>query len=174
MIDRKDRQKDTQEFFTPEHIIQQMLMEAPNFLLPFLESSVGNGAIALAVYDKIKNDKKLNLNHKEILNFMWLADLQEDNCIETIQKLEAKNNNFNLKIDVIRKNEIPKNLQTEGLEAIFKVNNEPYWTVVQADTTLFNWWRPKNSFFDKWFQDEPHGKKSEYILRILHDRLKNQ
>ena len=100
MVDRSNRQKDTQEFFTPKHLVKQMLGEYPFAdATPFIESSVGNGNIAVEFYNYQKSKlnsayikaKGKDFLHGVILRDMWLADLQEDNCLETIKRLESKN-----------------------------------------------------------------------------------
>lgn len=183
MVDRSNRQKDTQEFFTPDYLVKQMLKEYPfRDATPFIESSVGNGNIAEQFYDyqRFKFDleglpkvKGGDFVHRVILRHMWLADLQEDNCLETIKRLESKNGNSDPSIEILKGSLIPKELQTEGLLAVYNVDGFLY-QVFQADTTVFNWWRPKNmtNNYDMLFEydDSITTLRAEQILKLIRKR----
>jgi hypothetical protein len=181
MVDRSNRQKDTQEFFTPKHLVEQMLIEYPfSDATPFIESSVGNGNIAEEFYDyqklKFKDISKVkgkDFVHGIILRDMWLADLQEDNCLETIKRLESKNGNSDPSIEILSGDLIPKELQTEGLLGVYNVDGFLY-QVFQADTTVFNWWRPKKmtNNYDMLFEydDSITILRAEQILALLRKR----
>lgn len=183
MVDRSNRQKDTQEFFTPQHLVEQMLIEYPfKCATPFIESSVGNGNIAEQFYEfqkskfgmEMLDDKKLaSTLHRLILRDMWLADIQEDNCLETIKRLESKNGNSDPSIEILKGDLIPKELQTKGLFAVYNVDGFLY-QVFQADTTVFNWWRPKkmSNNYDMLFEyDESDTNiRAEQILTLIRKR----
>jgi hypothetical protein len=129
------RNKTTQEFFTPAHIVLEMVDEVPEEffqkLLPFREIGCGNGNIASQIISKFRKYHSLD----SILKNIQLADIMEDNCIETIRRICGN-------VEVQKVN-IPKELQSDGLIAMFTVNGELAHWIVQADATKFMWWKVK-------------------------------
>jgi hypothetical protein len=130
--ERLKRNKETQEFFTPSYIVAEMVEEVPNEffsnLLPFREVGCGNGNIASQIVDKFKKYHSLD----DILKTIQLADIMEDNCIETIKRLCG-----DVKVNVVA---VPENKKSNGLIAMFEVDSIIVDWIVQADSTKFMWW----------------------------------
>lgn len=131
--ERLDRNKDTQEFFTPAHIVAELVAEVPNKyfvdLIPFRETACGNGNIAIQVIDKYKTYHSLT----DILDKIQLSDIMLDNCIECIQRICG-----DVSIVAI---DPPEGKQFSGLIKMFKVNDQIVEWIVQADATKFTWWQ---------------------------------
>lgn len=131
--ERLQRNKSTQEFFTPAYIVAEMIEDVPeeffSSLVPFRELGCGNGNIVSQVVDKFKKYHKL----EDILNNIQITDIMEDNCIETIRRLCN-----NVEIEVV---EPPEEKAADGLIAMFKVNGELVDWIVQSDATQFMWWQ---------------------------------
>lgn len=130
--ERLQRNKNTQEFFTPSHIVAEMIEEVPNEffsnLVPFREVGVGNGNIVSQIVDKFKKYHSLD----DILKNIQLADIMEDNCIETIKRLCG-----DVEVNVVN---VPKNKTSNGLIAMFEIDGIIVDWIVQADATKFMWW----------------------------------
>lgn len=141
--ERLQRNKITQEFFTPAHVVAETIKEVPNEffsnLVPFREVGCGTGNIASQIVDKFKQYHGL----EDILKNIQLTDLIEDNCIETIKRLCG-----NVEVNVVA---VPENKKTDGLIAMFKINGKLVEWIVQADATKFMWWEKEkfgNSLFE--------------------------
>lgn len=143
--ERLQRNKKTQEFFTPAHIIAEMLEDVPEEffqnLIPFREIGCGNGNIAIQIVDKFKKYHTLD----KILNTIQLADIMEDNCIETIHRLCGD-------VD-IKTVSVPDTKKVDGLISMFEVDGELVEWIVQADATKFMWWE-KEKFGNGLFEIE--------------------
>lgn len=131
--ERLDRNKETQEFFTPKNIIQDMMKDIPaehfKSFCKFKETSCGNGNIVIEVINEFKKYHKI----EDILEKLQLADYQEDNCIETIKRILGDDT-------IIEVVEPPEEYATDGLIKMFMVNGKLAKWIVQADSTTFNWW----------------------------------
>jgi hypothetical protein len=143
--ERLQRNKSTQEFFTPAHIVAEIVEEVPNEffvnLVPFKETTVGNGNIVSQIVDKFKQYHSL----ENILKNIQLSDIMEDNCIETIKRLCG-----DVKVEVVS---VPNNRQANGLISMFKVDGNLVEWIVQADATKFVWWQ-KEQFGNGLFEFE--------------------
>lgn len=130
--ERLKRNKDTQEFFTPDWAVKMMVDEVPDEffknLESFRESGCGNGNIAIQIYERYKQYH----SHESIMNVLRLADIMEDNCKECIVRLYGPG-----KIEVVTGNKIPKDMISPGLIACFKYNGILIKSVVQADGTKY-------------------------------------
>lgn len=146
--ERLNRNKDTQEFFTPENIVQEMILEVPeNFfkeLKPFKETSVGTGNIAVQVIEKFKKYHIL----EDVLKNIQLGDIMLDNCIECIKRICGD-------VSVIAVDP-PKEFKSDGLIKMFKINDILVTWIVQADATRFFWWQKtdQEKLFDNLFSVE--------------------
>lgn len=129
---RLQRNKTTQEFFTPQHIVEEMLEEVPEEffqnLTPFREVGCGNGNIATQVVQGFQRHHDL----VEILKNIQLVDIMEDNCIDTIKRICGD-------VTVIPIG-IPEGRTAEGLISMFTVDGVLIDWIVQADATTFTWW----------------------------------
>jgi hypothetical protein len=136
--ERLKRNKDTQEFFTPDWAVKMMVDEVPEEffknLEPFQESGCGNGNIAIQIYEKYK----LYHDHESIMNVFRLADIMEDNCKECIVRLYGPG-----KIEVLAGKRIPIDMVSPGLIACFKFNGTLIKSVVQADCTKYLFGEPE-------------------------------
>lgn len=143
--ERLKRNKDTQEFFTPEYIVKEMISEVPeNFfkeLKPFKETSVGTGNIAVQVIEKFKKYHIL----EDVLKNIQLGDIMLDNCIECIKRICG-----NVSIIPI---DPPEQFKSDGLFKMFKIDNVLVTWIVQADGTKFFWWQKtkQEKLFDNFF-----------------------
>ena len=141
--ERLQRNKNTQEFFTPSHVVAEMLEEVPEEffadLVPFREVGCGNGNIASQIVDKFKQYHSLS----DILKNIQLADIMEDNCIETIKRLCG-----DVEVNVVS---VPENKKADGLVAMFEVDGIIVDWIVQADATKFMWWQ-KETFGNGLFE----------------------
>jgi len=131
--ERLQRNKETQEFFTPAHIVAEMVEEVPNEffvnLVHFREVGCGTGNIVSQIVDKFKKYHSLD----KILKNIQLVDIMEDNCIETIKRLCG-----DVKVEVVN---VPENKKADGLIAMFEVDGQIVDWIVQADATRFTWWQ---------------------------------
>jgi diphthamide synthase (EF-2-diphthine--ammonia ligase) len=147
--ERLNRNKETQEFFTPEKIVIEMLSEVPeNFfkdLKPFKETSVGTGNIAVQVIERYKKYHSL----ENILKNIQLGDIMLDNCIECIKRI--CNN-----VSIVPINP-PKEKESNGLIKMFKIDGFLVDWIVQADATKFFWWQKTQQ--EKLFDELFHIKK---------------
>ena len=141
--ERLQRNKTTQEFFTPAHIVAEMVEDVPkeffSNLIPFREVGCGNGNIASQIVDKFKQYHSL----EDILKNIQLADIMEDNCIETIKRLCG-----DVTVKVV---DVPKEKIADGLIAMFEINGIIVDWIVQADATKFMWWQ-KETFGNGLFE----------------------
>ena len=141
--ERLQRNKATQEFFTPAFIVAEMLEEIPNEfffnLVPFREVGCGNGNIASQIVNKFNQYHSLT----DILKNIQLADIMEDNCIEIIKRLCG-----DVEINVVN---VPENKKTDGLIAMFEIDGILVDWIVQADATKFMWWQ-KETFGNELFE----------------------
>jgi hypothetical protein len=139
---RLQRNKTTQEFFTPPHIVAEMLEEVPEEffqnLTPFREVGCGNGNIATQVVERFNGYHEL----EEILKNIQLVDLMEDNCIDTIKRICG-----DVKVTTV---DIPDGRRAEGLISMFTIDDVLIDWIVQADATKFTWWEksPKESWLN--------------------------
>jgi hypothetical protein len=129
---RLQRNKTTQEFFTPQHIVEEMLEEVPEEffqnLTPFREVGCGNGNIAIRVVEGFNKYHDL----VEILKNIQLVDIMEDNCIDTIKRICG-----DVTVTPIG---IPEGRKAEGLISMFTIDDALIDWIVQADATKFMWW----------------------------------
>lgn len=134
--ERLQRNKNTQEFFTPPDIVKLMINEIPEEffinLVPFREIGCGNGNIIVQIYEKYK---QYNHSHDDIIENLQLADIMVENCIDTIYRLCGDNTIIDIIID------IDKEFKTPGLISMFKINGKLITWIVQADCTKFLWWK---------------------------------
>jgi hypothetical protein len=132
--ERLERNKDTQEFFTPDWAVKMMVDEAPEDffknLTNFYESGCGNGNIAVQVYERYRKYH----DHDSIMSVFKLADLMEDNCIECIQRFYGPG-----EIEIFKGDLIPEHMQASGLIACFTWNGTLLESIVQADCTKYHW-----------------------------------
>ena len=150
MQERLDRNKDTQEFFTPAHIVAELVAEVPDEyfvdLKPFRETACGNGNIAIQVIEKFKNYHSLD----NILANVQLSDIMLDNCIECIERICGKVN--------IVPVAPPADKEFDGLIKMFKINDMLVDWIVQADGTKFTWWQQttQQELFKNLFEEIPN------------------
>lgn len=139
---RLQRNKTTQEFFTPDHIVAEMLEDVPEEFfrdpIPFREVGCGNGNIAIQVVERFKKYHNL----EKILANIQLVDLMEDNCIDAIKRICGD-------VDVVPVG-IPEGRKAEGLISMFTIDGVLVDWIVQADATKFMWWQksPEESWLN--------------------------
>ena len=130
---RKDRaKKGTQEFFTPEIFVAEMIKNCPDEFFQtgqvFHESCCGNGNILELVYKRYKDFH----DHKTALSFIYAYDLMQDNVIETIKRLYGPG-----KIKKLKGNDIPEHMQAPGLIAVYLHNGKLIENIVCADGNVY-------------------------------------
>lgn len=134
--ERLKRNKDTQEFFTPEWAVKMMIDEVPEDffkeLKPFGESGCGNGNIAIQVYNRFRKYH----DHNTVMSVFRLSDIMEDNCIECIERFYGPG-----EIKIIK--DIPTHLNSEGIISCFEWNGHLIESIVQADGTKYQWGVPE-------------------------------
>jgi hypothetical protein len=122
--------KGTQEFFTPDYIIDIMLENIPEEFFQtgqsFHESCCGNGNILVKVYNKFRKFH----DHKTSLSFIHAFDYMPDNVVETISRLYGPG-------EVKRVDSIPADMQESGLIAVFTHNGHLVRNIVCADGLIY-------------------------------------
>jgi hypothetical protein len=115
--ERLKRNKDTQEFFTPEWAVKMIVDEVPDSffkdLIPFKESGCGNGNIAIQVYNRFRKYH----DHDIIMSVIKLCDIMEDNCIECIERFYGPG-------EIQISSTIPPQLDSYGIIACFTWNGQ--------------------------------------------------
>jgi hypothetical protein len=137
--ERLKRNKDTQEFFTPDWAVKMMVDEVPDSffkeLKPFGESGCGIGNIAIQVYNRYR----VYHSHNDTMSVMKLSDILEDNCVDCIKRFYGPG-----KIEAIR---LPQDyLDVKGLISFFTWNGKVIDSIVQADGTKYQWQLRKKEF----------------------------
>ena len=123
--------KGTQEFFTPDFIIDVMLDNCPEemfkTLQPFHETCCGNGNILVKVYNKFRQYH----DHETTLSAIYAADLMPDNVIEAIRRLYGDG-------EIKRLDEIPEYMKSPGVLAVFTHNGNVVKNIICADALTYN------------------------------------
>ena len=130
---RKDRaKKGTQEFFTPEILVEEMIKNCPNEFFQnkelFHESCCGNGNILELVYNRYREFH----DHETALSCIYAFDLMQDNVIEAIKRLYGPG-----KIKTLKGNDIPVYLRSAGLIAVYTHNEKIIENLVCADGNVY-------------------------------------
>ena len=130
-LERLNRSKETNEFFTPIKTIKKLTIDSAFELdinKNYVEPCVGSGRIL-----KVIKDKLISQGHKkkEVLKKLWGCDIILENCIQTIENVFELTN-----IKVL--SHIPKKYQTPGLKNIFIVEGKIFPHVVCADSTNYD------------------------------------
>lgn len=130
-LERLNRNKETNEFFTPVSTIKKLALD--NFFeldinKNYIEPCVGSGRILCVVRDKLIEQG----NAEElVLKKLWGCDIILENCIHTIENV------FKIS-DVKVLSQIPEKYKTPGLRNIFIVNNKIFPQIVCADSTVYD------------------------------------
>lgn len=123
--------KGTQEFFTPDFIIDVMIDNCPEemfrTLQPFHESCCGNGNILEKVYKKYREFH----DHETALSAIYGFDFMPDNVIEAIRRLYGDG-------DIKRLDEIPEDMKSLGVIAVFTHNGVIVKNIICADALTYN------------------------------------
>jgi hypothetical protein len=118
--------KGTQEFFTPEYIIDLMIDNVPEDFFKnkevFHESCCGNGNILVKIYNKYRQFH----DHETALNCIMAFDYMPDNVAEAITRLYGPG-------EVIKLESVPADMQTMGIIAVFTHNGNIVKNIVCAD-----------------------------------------
>ena len=118
--------KGTQEFFTPEYIIDIMLENCPEDFFKnlevFCESCCGNGNILVKVYNRYREFH----DHETALSAIYGYDYMPDNVVETIHRLYGPG-------EVKQLEAIPADMQQPGIIAVFSHNESIIRNIVCAD-----------------------------------------
>lgn len=122
--------KGTQEFFTPEYIIDVMLDNVPEEFFEqgqlFHESCCGNGNILFKIYNRYRQFH----DHETALSYIHAFDYMPDNVVETISRLYGPG-------EVKRLEVIPADMQESGLIAVFTHNGNLVRNIVCADGLIY-------------------------------------
>jgi hypothetical protein len=130
---RKDRaKKGTQEFFTPEIFVAEMIKNCPEDFFKnkevFHESCCGNGNILELVYNRYREFH----DHETALSCIYAFDLMQDNVIEAIKRLHGHG-----KIKELKGDDIPVLMRSAGLIAMFEYDGKLIENIVCADGNIY-------------------------------------
>lgn len=93
LIKSKKRVKDFGEVFTPKHIVQDMCDLIPDEMYSvektFLEPACGNGNFLVEILEKKLKNCHNEIEVKIAVESIYGIDIQEDNVLETRQRLNA-------------------------------------------------------------------------------------
>lgn len=118
--------KGTQEFFTPEFIIEVMLENTPSKFFKdleiFHESCCGNGNILVKIYNRYREFH----DHETALSVVYGFDFMPDNVVEAITRLYGPG-------EIKKLDTIPTDMVQPGLIAVFTHNGRVVKNIVCAD-----------------------------------------
>ena len=122
--------KGTQEFFTPEYIIDIMLENVPDEFFKtgelFHESCCGNGNILVKIYNRYRQFH----DHETALSYLYGFDYMPDNVVEAIKRIYGPG-------EIKKLDQIPEEMQESGLLAVFSHNGRIVNNIVCADGLIF-------------------------------------
>lgn len=136
-LERLNRNKSTNEFFTPLSTIERLALDN-SFELDvnknYIEPCVGSGRMLCVIRDKLI---KQGHTQEQVLKKLWGCDIILENCVQSIENI------FHISNPKVLSN-IPEKYQKPGLKHIFVVNNKIFPHIVCADSTIYDL-----SFFGK-------------------------
>ena len=112
-----------------ENFIKKCMNKYSKSEFKICEFTVGDGVFLIEIKKQLL---KYGYTEKQLQRVVYAVDLHQDSVIKCIEKWYGKG-----KIEILKGNQIPSHMKSDGLIAVFKHNGNIVDHIVQADSTVY-------------------------------------